>query len=83
MEAVDLIDVVITDFHLGDREPDGLAVVEALRALRSSPLPALIMTGDVSPELESRAAASGVWIEHKPVRPALLRRRLIELLDAR
>lgn len=84
LEGVDRVDVLITDFHLGDREPDGLAVVEALRALRpsSSPLPALIMTGDVSPDLEGRAAASGVWIEHKPVRPKVLQRRLVEMLGS-
>ncbi len=85
LEGASGVDVLITDFHLGDREPDGLAVVEALRALRppSSRLPALIMTGDVSPELEGRAAASGVWIEHKPVRPKVLQRRLIEMLSVR
>jgi CheY-like chemotaxis protein len=82
VDDIDLIDVVITDFHLGDREPDGLAVVQALQAMRSKPLAALIMTGDVSPELEGRAAASGVWIEHKPVRPKVLGRRLLEILDA-
>jgi CheY-like chemotaxis protein len=77
--------MVISDFHLGDREPDGLAVIDAMRSRRGrqSPLAALIITGDVSAELESRAAAAGVRIQHKPVRPQTLQRCMIEMLQGR
>ncbi len=85
LEDLDRIEMVISDFHLGDREPDGLAVIDAMRSRRGrqSPLAALIITGDVSAELESRAAAAGVRIQHKPVRPQTLQRCMIEMLQGR
>jgi CheY-like chemotaxis protein len=85
LEDIDRIEMVISDFHLGDREPDGLAVIDAMRSRRGrqSPLAALIITGDVSAELESRAAAAGVRIQHKPVRPQTLQRCMIEMLQGR
>lgn len=74
------VDLVISDFHLGDREPDGLAVVARLRERHVGPkaLPAILMTGDVAPELEARAAACGIRVLHKPVRPALLQRCILQ-----
>jgi signal transduction histidine kinase len=79
------IDMVISDFHLGDREPDGLSVIEKLRALHGAehPLPAILMTGDVAPELEVRAAQSLVRVLHKPVRPAVLRQCILQALEER
>lgn len=77
------LDVVITDFHLGDDEPNGLALISVLRALprqgRAGTLPALLMTGDVSGQLEADARGSGVDILHKPVRPAVLQERLLHI----
>lgn len=77
------LDVVISDFHLGDDEPNGLMLIKHLRSLqsgRASLLPALLMTGDVSSQVESEANASLVGLMHKPVRPALLQRRVLRLL---
>ena len=77
-------DLVVSDHHLGDREPNGIELIQALRqegqregrpALR-----ALLMTGDVSAQLESQAHDSGVRVLHKPVRPQLLRASLGELM---
>jgi CheY-like chemotaxis protein len=77
------LDLVISDFHLGDREPDGLAVIAGLREqhMGSSPLPAILMTGDVASELEAQAIGAQVKVLHKPVRPALLQRGILQLLD--
>jgi signal transduction histidine kinase len=79
------VDMVISDFHLGDREPDGLSVIEKLRSLQASgqALPAILMTGDVAPELEARAAQAQVRVLHKPVRPAVLRHCILEVLEKR
>ena len=76
--------MVISDFHLGDREPDGLAVIEQLRSVHglAGALPAILMTGDVAPELEARATEAGVHILHKPVRPAVLQRCMGQLLES-
>ncbi len=79
------LDLVISDFHLGDEEPDGLALIQALRAQdpqRNPRLPALLMTGDVSGQLEAQARRDHVGILHKPVRPAVLRDRLHRWLQA-
>ena len=80
------LDLVISDFHLGDEEPDGLALIEALRALPGRQLqamPALLMTGDVSGQLEAEASRCRVGVLHKPVRPAVLQNRLLDLLQLR
>ena len=78
-------DVLVTDFHLGDREPDGLELVKALReqALRLGHphLPALLMTGDVSAQLETQAREAGVQVLHKPVRPKVLRESVLRLIS--
>jgi signal transduction histidine kinase/CheY-like chemotaxis protein len=76
-------DLIISDFHLGDREPDGLLLIDALRRRRTdgSSLPAILMTGDVAPELEASARQAGVQVLHKPVRPAVLQRCVIDLLE--
>lgn len=77
------LDLIISDFHLGDREPDGLAVIEAVRAGHApgQALPAILLTGDVAPELESAAGRAGVAVLHKPVRPGVLQRRMLDLLQ--
>ncbi len=79
-------DLVVSDHHLGDREPNGLELIENLRQQgagqgRRPPL-ALLMTGDVSAQLEAQAREAGVRVMHKPVRPKVLQRGLIDLLEA-
>ncbi len=78
------LDLVISDFHLGDREPDGLAVIEGLRAAHTlgRALPAILLTGDVAPELEAAAERAGVVVLHKPVRPSALQRCMLEQLNS-
>jgi signal transduction histidine kinase/CheY-like chemotaxis protein len=84
-QALEPLDIVISDFHLGDREPDGLSVIEKLRSLHGGPhpLPAILMTGDVAPELEDRALGLAVRVLHKPVRPAVLQQCMLQMLDGR
>ena len=75
-------DLVVSDHHLGDREPNGIELIAGLRAqglLEGHPvLPALLMTGDVSAQLEAQAREVGVQVLHKPVRPAVFRTHLLE-----
>jgi len=75
------IDILISDYHLGDLEPNGLQLIEAMRARYKEYLPAMLMTGDVSAQLESRAQEYSVDVLHKPVRPAILRKGLLGLLE--
>lgn len=76
--------LVVSDHHLGDREPNGLELIKGLREQGSrcgrALLPALLMTGDVSPQLEAQAREAGVRILHKPVRPKVLRSSLVDLM---
>lgn len=79
------LDVLISDFHLGDEEPDGLMLIEHLRSLQARPaelLPSLLMTGDVSAQLEAEAGRSQMGILHKPVRPAVPQHRMLGLIHA-
>lgn len=77
-------DLVVSDHHLGDREPNGIELIAGLRQQgleQGHPLlPALLMTGDVSAQLEARAHEVGVQVLHKPVRPAVFRTHLLELM---
>jgi signal transduction histidine kinase/CheY-like chemotaxis protein len=77
-------DLVVSDHHLGDREPNGIELIAALRQLglgQGRPmLPALLMTGDVSAPLEAQAREVGVQVLHKPVRPSVFRAHLLELM---
>lgn len=75
------IDVLISDHHLGDLEPNGLQLIEAMRARYRDYLRAMLMTGDVSAQFESRAQEYSVDVLHKPVRPAVLRKGLLGLLE--
>ncbi len=75
------IQLVISDFHLGDLEPNGLQLIEAMRARSKHFLPAMLMTGDVSAQLESQAQAQSVEVLHKPVRPPVMREGLLQLIE--
>ncbi len=78
-------DLVLSDHHLGDREPNGIELIAGLRLqgarLGRPALPALLMTGDVSAQLEAQAHEAGVRVMHKPVRPKVLQRGLMDLLE--
>jgi CheY-like chemotaxis protein len=75
------VDLLISDYHLGDLEPNGLQLIQTLRARADRTLPALLMTGDVSAQLEASARLQGVRVLHKPVRPQVLREQVLELLE--
>jgi signal transduction histidine kinase/CheY-like chemotaxis protein len=72
-------DLIISDYRL----PDGSTGIEAIAQLRSafsSPIPAFLISGDVSPERLREARASGFHLQHKPVDPMLLRAMFNQLL---
>jgi two-component system, sensor histidine kinase len=63
-----VIDLVLSDLRLADQE-DGIAAVQRVRDVYGAPLPAVLVTGDTSPEEVKRAHASGHRVLFKPVRP--------------
>jgi CheY-like chemotaxis protein len=72
-------DLIITDYRL----PDGCTGIDAIAQLRKafgSPIPAFLISGDVSPERLHEARANGYHLQHKPVEPMLLRAMFNQLL---
>ncbi len=74
-------DLLISDMHLsGDH--DGLQAVRDLRAeYPSSLVPAILLTGDLAPELRERARAEAVRVAYKPIRPSRLKEMVTQCLD--
>jgi two-component system, sensor histidine kinase len=74
-EAVDVakaaqepIDLIMSDWRLRGQE-NGVAAVQAVRCVAGDATPAVLITGDTSPELLQLAHESGLVILHKPLQP--------------
>ncbi|RYX93629.1 MAG: hybrid sensor histidine kinase/response regulator [Comamonadaceae bacterium] len=66
-------DLIISDMHL-DGQMTGLEVISQFRqAYFGHVLPAILLTGDLSSQLEAQANAMDVYVAHKPVRPSRFR----------
>jgi len=66
------VDLILTDYRLGDGQT-GADAVRRIRSYLSRKVPALIITGDTSPERLREAAASGSQLLHKPLDTEQLR----------
>ena len=75
-------DLVISDFHLSDQRT-GIEAIEQLRAGFGVPIPAFLVSGDISPALLQEAQHGGYHLLHKPVDPMPLRTMLNRLLKKR
>ncbi len=75
-------DLIISDHHFSHGET-GIAVIERLRHTFNAPIPALLVTGDISVERKQEAAASGYELLQKPVPPMILRATMNEILRQR
>jgi signal transduction histidine kinase/CheY-like chemotaxis protein len=62
-----VIDIVVSDLRLADGE-DGIDAIERVRSVYGAPLPALLITGDTSPDEVKRVHGSGHQVLFKPVR---------------
>jgi two-component system, sensor histidine kinase len=71
--------LVISDYRLADKE-DGLRAIERLREAAGSMLPALLITADISPQLQERCIPAHATLLGKPLLPARLRQALAVLL---
>ncbi len=77
-----MADALICDYRLRDGRT-GIEVVESVRSYLGVELPALIVSGDVHPEVRREVIQAGCrWIE-KPVREGRLRRILAEMASGR
>jgi PAS domain S-box-containing protein len=65
------IDVIVSDYRLGDRET-GPQAIDRLRRELGSPIPAIVVTGDSSSAALREVQAAGYPVLHKPVDADLL-----------
>lgn len=72
-------DLIITDFRLRHDET-GKQALQALRAYWGTPVPAIITTGDTSPQRLRDAHSAAALLLHKPVSTTQLRNAMVQLL---
>ncbi|MCO4240747.1 hybrid sensor histidine kinase/response regulator [Acidovorax facilis] len=72
-------DIIITDFRLRHEET-GKQVLQALRAYLGTSVPAIIMTGDTSPQRLRDAQSTSALLPHKPVSTGQLRDAMVQLI---
>ncbi len=72
-------DLIIADLHLENGEL-GFDAIRAVQGEMDLPIPAFILTADHSAGAAAAAAAEGIEILHKPVKPAELRSLMAHLL---
>jgi CheY-like chemotaxis protein len=78
-----IVDLIVSDLRLGEAH-DGLEYIGKVRDLLASPrLPAILLTGDLGREIQTQAAAMGVRVLYKPLRPPQLRIALRNALVGR
>lgn len=75
-------DLVISDFRLA-ADVTGIDVIQAVFHATGNEMPAIIVTGDTSPQGIALASASGYQVLHKPLDPQQLRNTISQLLIAR
>jgi signal transduction histidine kinase/CheY-like chemotaxis protein len=75
-------DLIISDHHFTHGET-GIAVIERLRHTFNAPIPALLVTGDISVERRQEAEACGYELLQKPVPPMTLRATMSQILKPR
>lgn len=72
-------DLIITDFRLRHEET-GKQVLQALRAYLGTQVPAIILTGDTSPQRLRDAQSTSALLLHKPVSTGQLRNAMVQLM---
>ena len=72
-------DLIITDFRLRHEET-GKQVLQALRAYLGTPVPAIILTGDTSPQRLRDAQSTSALLLHTPVSTGQLRNAMVQLM---
>ncbi len=70
-EAGERIDLILSDWRLRGQE-NGVDAVRTVRSVSGEATPAVLITGDTSPDLLKLAHESGLVILHKPLQPRAL-----------
>jgi CheY-like chemotaxis protein len=72
-------DFLISDYRLNELL-NGIEAIVTLRELLGSNIPAMLVTGDVTPEREAEARANNIHLLHKPLSVNELHRGLMMML---
>ncbi|MCA0399974.1 MAG: hybrid sensor histidine kinase/response regulator [Proteobacteria bacterium] len=70
-------DIALVDYHLDNS--NGIDTIRKLRWRFRSPLPAVLITADRSPEVRTQVEAEGIQLLNKPIKPAALRALLTQI----
>ncbi|MCP5015482.1 MAG: response regulator [Ketobacter sp.] len=71
--------IIVSDYHLVNCT--GLALIKAVQERIGKQIPALLMSGDTSPELLQKIRQNALFLLQKPVKPVHLRKVLRQLLQ--
>jgi signal transduction histidine kinase/CheY-like chemotaxis protein len=72
-------DLIISDYRLA-HEKTGFELINRMRRACGAPIPALLVSGDTTPERLREAHDNGYYLLHKPVMPITLRSVVSQLL---
>jgi signal transduction histidine kinase/ActR/RegA family two-component response regulator len=72
-------DVIVADYRLRDGET-GVNVIHDVYGVCARTIPAMVLTGDTSPERISECRQSGFRLMHKPIGSAILQAALEEMM---
>ena len=73
-------DLIVSDLTLHETE-SGFDAVQRIRELTGDPIPAIIVTGDLTQRLGEYDRSPRIWVVHKPVNPTRFR-HLVESIFA-
>lgn len=74
-------DFLVSDYHLSG-PGSGIEAIAALRGLLASNVPALLITGDTSPELVAETLSNNIFLLHKPLSADELHSGLMKMFKA-
>jgi len=78
LEAIDQIDCILSDYRL--KNTNGIALIEKIRENFNSDIPAVIVTGDVSPENIKAFKGFNAIVLHKPLTLAKISESMIAVI---
>lgn len=81
LEAGNIPQLVLSDYRLRAGE-NGLETVQSIRAKAGVSIPACLMSGDIDSSLATVCQDAGIQFLRKPVQPARLRGRILQLLKS-
>ncbi|MFZ6708374.1 hybrid sensor histidine kinase/response regulator [Undibacterium sp. TC9W] len=79
-EEIKIPDLLICDYRLGSNE-NGIDLIAKLREEFNLQIPAILITGNISPQLSEAAKAAALTLMHKPIQAENLHMNLKQLLS--